>query len=330
MSPSTGRRWEVRERHLALAVLLLVPAAFASLFVGAGELSPLDLLRADSGAALLLLESRLPRLLAILLAGTAMSVAGLVMMHITRNRFVSPSTAGTTESAVLGVFVATAFLGAESVMVKMVVALGFALLGTLFFLWVLRRLTFADVIVVPLVGIMLGGVITAVTTFFAYRADLLQSLSAWTNGDFSSVLRGRYELLWLTAAVTVGCYLYANRFTVAGVGRDFAVNLGVHYDRVVNLGLFLVSATTAAVVVTVGNIPFIGLVVPNLVTLLLGDNLRRVLPVTALAGAAFVLACDVVGRVVRHPYEIPVETVAGVVGSVVFLLLVLRVRRVAG
>ncbi|RKT54417.1 ABC transporter permease [Saccharothrix australiensis] len=330
MSRSTGRRREVRGRHLALAVLLLVPAALASLFVGAGELSPLDLLRADSGAALLLLESRLPRLLAILLAGTAMSVAGLVMMHITRNRFVSPSTAGTTESAVLGVFVATVFLGAESVMVKMVVALLFALLGTLFFLWVLRKLTFADVVVVPLVGIMLGGVITAVTTFFAYRADLLQSLSAWTNGDFSSVLRGRYELLWLTAAVTVGCYFYANRFTVAGVGRDFAVNLGVHYDRVVNLGLLLVSATTAAVVVTVGNIPFLGLVVPNLVTLVLGDNLRRVLPVTALAGAAFVLACDVVGRVVRHPHEIPVETVAGVVGSVVFLLLVLRVRRVAG
>ncbi|GAA1344822.1 ABC transporter permease [Saccharothrix algeriensis] len=326
MSPTTGRRREVRGRHVALAGALLVPAAFASLFVGVGELSPLGLLRADSGAALLFLESRLPRLLAILLAGTAMSVAGLVMMHITRNRFVSPSTAGTTESAVFGVFVATAFLGAESVLVKMAVALGFALLGTLFFLWVLRRLTFADVMVVPLVGIMLGGVISAATTFFAYRADLLQSLSAWMNGDFSSVLRGRYELLWVAAAVTVACYLYADRFTVAGVGRDFAVNLGVHYDRVVNLGLLLVSATTAAVVVTVGNIPFIGLVVPNLVTMLLGDNLRRVLPVTALAGAAFVLACDVIGRVVRHPYEIPVETVAGVVGSVLFVLLVLRAR----
>src|SRR5690606_36534534 len=267
------------------------------------------------------------RLLAILLAGSTLSVAGLVMMSLTRNRFVTPSTAGTAESASLGVLVATVFFGAEAVGVKMAVATVFALLGTGMFLILLRRLTFADIIVVPLVGIMFGGVISAVTTFFAYRFDLLQTLSAWTSGEFSGVLKGRYELLWITAAAALVGYLFADRFTLAGLGRDFAVNLGVHYDRVVTPGPVLESVLTAVVVVAARNIPYLGLDVPNLARPLLGPNLRRSLPVTALVGASFVLCCDVLGRTNRHPYEIPVETIAGVVGAGLFIFLVLRARR---
>ncbi|WP_007024454.1 ABC transporter permease [Saccharomonospora iraqiensis] len=317
----------VRPAHLVAATIGLVVAATGSLFVGVTELTPAGLLRGDDDQLLVLWESRLPRLLAVLLAGSALSVAGLIMMSLTRNRFVTPSTAGTAESAALGVLVATVFFGAESVGVKMLVATAFALAGTYVFVLILRRLTFADIIVVPLVGIMFGGVLGAVTTFFAYRADLLQTVTAWTSGEFSGVLQGRYELLWITGGLTVLGYLYADRFTLAGLGRDFAVNLGVRYDRVVTIGLVLVSAMTAVIVVTVGNIPFLGLVVPNLVTLLLGDNLRRVLPVTALGGAFFVLVCDVLGRTVRYPYEVPVETIAGVLGGGVFLALVLRARR---
>lgn len=319
-------RGGVRFRHLIAGGVLLLLTAFGSLFVGVADVTPWGLLHADPAEVRVFLASRVPRLLAILLAGTAISVAGLVMMNITRNRFVSPSTAGTAESASLGVLVATIFAGAEAVIVKMGVAVLFALAGTFCFLWLLRRMTFSDMLLVPLVGIMFGGVVNAVTTFFAYRADLLQTLATWTSGDFSGVLRGRYELLWLAGAVTVVGYLYADRFTVAGMGRGFAVNLGVAYDRVITTGLILVAVITAVVVVTVGDSPFLGLIVPNLVTLALGDNLRRVLPVTALAGAFFVLICDVIGRIIRFPYEIPVSTVVGVVGAGVFLALVFRNR----
>ncbi|WP_433540506.1 ABC transporter permease [Streptosporangium sandarakinum] len=325
--PSPGR---LRAWHLVAGAVLLAVLAAGSLLVGVGDLTPVGLFGGRPGDVRLLMESRLPRLLAVLLAGTATSVAGLVMMHITGNRFVSPSTTGTGESAAFGVLLATLFAGGEAVLVKMAMAVGCALLGTFFFVWILRRLTFRDMILVPLVGIMFGGVIGAATTFFAYRADLLQSLGAWTAGDFSGVLRGRYELLWVAGAVTALGYLYADRFTVAGMGRGFAVNLGVRYDRVVNTGLVLAAVITAVVVVTVGQIPFVSLVVPNLVTLALGDNLRHALPATALAGALLVLLCDVAGRLVRFPYEIPVSTVVGVVGSVLFLALLLRGGRRMG
>jgi len=325
--PSAGR---LRAWHLAAGAVLLTALAVASLFAGVGDVTPAGLLGGRDEDLHLLVESRLPRLLAVLLAGTAMSVAGLIMMHITGNRFVSPSTAGTTESATLGVLVATLFAGGEAVIVKMALAVACALLGTFVFMTILRRLTFRDMILVPLVGIMFGGVIGAATTFVAYRYDLLQTLGAWTSGDFSAVLRGRYELLWLAGGVTLLGYLYADRFTVAGMGRSFAINLGVRYDRVVNAGLVLASVITAVVVVTVGEIPFVSLIVPNLVTLALGDNLRYALPVTALAGAFFVLLCDVAGRLIRFPYEIPVSTVLGVVGSAIFLVLLLRGGRRMG
>ena len=320
------RRRGVQRRHVAAALVALVLAALASLFIGVSDLTPADLLDPDAAQARVLWTSRVPRLIAILLAGSAMAVAGLVMMHLTRNRFVSPQTAGTTEWVGLGIVVATLSFGGTSVFGKMTIGVAFALVGTAFFVWLLQRLVLTDVVVVPLVGILLGGVVSAVTTFLAYRFDLLQSVDVWMNGDFSGVLAGRYELLWLVLAATVVAYLWADRFSVAGMGESFAINLGVPYTRVVMVGLAISSVVTAIVVVSVGSIPFLGLVVPNLVTLAMGDNLRRVLPVTALTGAAFVLVCDVLARTIRYPYEVPVGMIGGVVGGVLFIWLLLRAR----
>ncbi|CAM3178403.1 iron chelate uptake ABC transporter family permease subunit [Prescottella defluvii] len=308
-----------------LALLLVL--AFGSLFVGVADISPLDLFRGDGEKIEVFLVSRVPRLIAILLAGAAMSVVGLIMQNLTRNRFVEPTTAGTVEWALLGVLVSTVVIGGQSVLGKMLIAIVFALVGTFLFMQLLKRVVFTDMIVIPLVGLMFGGVVMAVTTFFAYRLEMTQALNTWTTGDFSGILRGRYEVIWLVLAVIVVAYLYADRFTVAGMGEAFAKNLGLSYNAVVNVGMVIVAVTTAVVTVVVGAIPFLGLIVPNLVTMVFGDNLRRVLPVTAIAGALFVLVCDVVGRVIRYPYEIPVGTVASVVGAVVFIVLILRARR---
>lgn len=161
---------------------------------------------------LLFVESRVPRLAAILLSGSAMGVAGLMMQSLARNRFVAPSTAGTVDAAGFGILAATIWFAGASVLVKMTIAVVFALGRTALFLVLIQRLRYADIIVVPLMGIMLGGVIQAAATFLALRYDLLQSLSAWTNGDFSGVLRGRYELLYLVGGLTVIAYFGSVKF----------------------------------------------------------------------------------------------------------------------
>ena len=315
-----------------LSLLGLPLLAAVSLFVGVSDVSVASLLDPETSAQalLVLMQSRIPRTLALVLAGASLAVAGLIMQMIVRNRFVEPSTAGTVESASLGILAVMIFAPGLPVFAKMLVAAGFALAGTGLFLAVLRRVPLRSEFLVPLVGLMLGGVIDSLTTFVAYRYQLLQSLEAYTAGDFSAILGGRYELLWISFALAGLAYLAADRFTVAGLGSDFATGLGLNYGRVVGLGLLIVALVTATVVVTCGVVPFLGLVVPNLVRLTIGDNLRRTLPWVALAGAALVLACDILCRLVIAPYEMPIGTVMGVIGGSLFLVLLFRRRSHAG
>jgi iron complex transport system permease protein len=314
---------------LIAGTIITIALAIVSLFVGVSDVSLTSLLSGgfDGRPGEVLLISRIPRTLALILAGAAMAISGLVMQMVVRNRFVEPGTTGTSESAALGFLVVTLLAPGWPLMAKMVVAALFALGGTALFLRVLRAVPLRDVLLVPLVGIMLGGIVGSISAFIAYRTNLMGSLLAWNMGDFSGVIRGRYELLWIGLVGCVIAYIAADRFTVAGMGKDFTTNLGLNYRRVMVLGLVIVSVVSAVVLVSVGSIPFLGLIVPNLVSMLVGDNMRRTVPWVAIGGAGMVLACDIVGRLIRYPYEIPISVVMGVVGAVLFLYLLLRTPR---
>ena len=301
-----------------LAVLVML-----SLFVGVIDI-PFRRVLSDAGALELLLISRLPRTLAALLAGSGLAIGGLIMQTLARNSYVEPSTAGTAQSAELGVLLVTLLWPSANLLIKSIVATTTALLGTSVFLMTAHRLPPTQPFLVPLFGIVYGGVIGATVTFVAWQADLLQYLSVWTNGDFSGVLRGRYELLWAAAAMLVVAWMIADRLTIMAMGRDASIGLGIDYSRMLQLGLVIVSVLSALSTVIVGMIPFVGLVVPNIVSRLMGDNLRGTLPVVAMSGAILVLGCDILGRLIRYPYEIPVGTVMGCVGGVVFLWLLFR------
>lgn len=331
---SPGASGRANSRRLAAAGALVLVLAVVSTFVGVLDVTPWSLgnqlLTGDLdgfwGSVEIIAVSRFPRTASVVLAGLALSVAGLIMQLMVRNKFVEPSTVGTVESAQAGLLVVTLLLPSAPLLLKMGSASVFAVAGTALFLLVLQRIPLRSTLLVPLVGIMLGNVIASVTTFFAYRFDLLQTLNAWMLGDFSGVLRGRYELLWLVLVLTVVGYVAADRFTVAGMGHEFTTNLGIDHRKVMALGMTLVALISAVVVVTVGSIPFLGLVVPNLVSMLVGDNSRRTVPWVAVLGAGFVLACDIVARVIRYPYEIPVGTVVAVVGGALFLTMLLKGR----
>ncbi|AST96905.1 MULTISPECIES: ABC transporter permease [Shouchella] len=305
---------------------LLLILSFASLFIGVQDISPLDLFRLDDEDVQTLVISRIPRLLSVLIVGVSLSVCGLIMQQLTQNKFVSPTTAGTMDWARLGILVAVVVFTQASTLQRMFIAFLFALFGTFLFMKILERIRFKNVVFVPLVGLMLGSVVNSITTFLAYRYDLVQSLSSWMQGSFSLVLKGRYEILYIGIPLVVIAFLFANRFTVAGMGKDFSTNLGLNYNQIMNIGLFIVAMITATIVVTIGSIPFLGLVIPNIVSIIRGDNLKNSLPHTALLGAIFLLACDILGRVLIYPYEIPIGLVVGVVGSAIFLYLLLRRR----
>jgi iron complex transport system permease protein len=291
-----------------------------SLFVGVYDLG------ADAHGAEMLWITRVPRTLALVLAGCAMAVSGLVMQLLTQNRFVEPTTTGTAEWAALGLLLTVLLVPGADLSTRMIVASASAFLGTLVFLAILRRVVLRTSLVVPLIGIMLGAVVSAFTTYLAVEANLLQMLGTWFMGSFTSVVRGRYEVLWVVGIVVVLVALLADRLTVASLGKDVATSLGVDYDRVLLLGTALVACATGVTTVVVGFLPFLGLIVPNLVSRWRGDDLRSNLPWVCLGGVAIIVACDIVGRVVRMPFEIPVSMILGVVGSAVFIVLLLRQR----
>lgn len=311
----------MKKRYLFIALILL---SFLSLFVGVSSIKPTDLLDFGSEKTEIFLISRVPRLVAILLAGAGMSIAGLIMQQLSRNKFVSPTTAGTLDATRLGILVSMLLFTNASTIEKMIVAFAFALAGTLLFMKILDRIKFKDAIFIPLVGLMFGNILSSITTFFAYKSNVIQNMAAWLQGDFSMIMKGRYELLYISIPVLIITYLYANRFTVAGMGEDFSKNLGLAYKRIVNIGLILVALVTTTVILTVGMIPFLGLIIPNIVSIFHGDHLKKTLPHTALLGAIFLLICDILGRVLIYPYEISISLMVGVIGSGIFLYLLFR------
>lgn len=321
MASRTNTRAAVVAPWATAAALLTL--GLVSLSIGAADFSLWQIFT-NAEARELFFISRGPRTMALVLTGAAMAVAGLIMQHLARNRFVSPTTAGTVESATLGVVVSLIWFSSAPLMAKVAVATVFALAGSTVFVLLIRGLHLKDLMLVPLVGLLLGGVMAAIAEFLAYRNNMTQSISAWFTGDFSGVIRGRYETLYLVGIAVVLAYLFAHQLMAASMGRSFAINLGVNYARTLAIGMALASFVTAVVVATVGAVPFLGLIVPNIITLLMGDNLRRILPTTAIAGAVLVLVCDIIGRLVIFPYEIPVGTIVGVLGAGVFLVLILR------
>lgn len=305
-------------------IILLIALSIISIFLGVKEVSISDIFQLNEEEVRIILLSRIPRLVSIIVAGMGMSISGLIMQQISHNKFVSPTTAATVDSAKLGILVSLILFTSSSPFIKMIIAFIFALAGTFLFMEILKKVKFKNAIFIPLIGLMLGNVIDSVTTFIAYKFDLIQNISSWLQGDFSMVIKGRYELLYISIPFLVISFLYANKFTVAGMGEDFSSNLGLNYRKVVNLGIIIVSLISSVVIITVGRIPFLGLIIPNLVKVFLGDNMKKNIGYTALLGAVFLLACDILGRIIIYPYEISISLTVGVIGSFIFLYLILR------
>lgn len=321
IAPRAATKGRLFTPALLLGILGVAVLIVLSLFTGV-----YDIFGSEDGAEMFAI-TRIPRTIALVLAGAAMAMCGLVMQLLTQNRFVEPTTTGTTEWAGLGLLTVMILLPGASILTRMGGAIIAAFIGTLIFFLFLRRVSLRSSLIVPIVGIMLGAVVGAISTFVALQTNMLQSIGIWFAGSFTSVLRGQYELLWIVAAVGVAVFLTADRLTVAGLGEEFATNVGLNYKRIMLIGTILIAIATGVVTVIVGNLPFLGLIVPNVVSMFRGDDLRSNLPWVCLLGIAIVTVCDLIGRTIIMPFEIPVSLILGVVGSVVFIGMLLRQRR---
>lgn len=322
--------FDITKKHLSTIILgtSLLILSILSLFTGVIDIDLNTLLSVGDGMELkIFLLSRIPRLLAILCTGAGMSVSGLIMQQLCMNKFVSPSTGATIQSAQFGILLSLVWIPAVGLWGRVLLAFTMSILGTWVFVWFVQKIQYKNAVLVPLIGIMFGNVLGGITSFIAYKFEVTQQLSTYFVGSFALIIKGNYELVWLAVPLVIIAFIFANYFNIAGIGKEFSQNLGVNYKQVLFFGLTISSMITASVVTIVGQISYIGLIIPNIVVMFKGDKIKGTLIDTALLGALFVLICDMIARSVIMPYELPIELIVGIIGSVMFIaMLIYKLR----
>lgn len=308
----------------SLLVLLTIILSYFSLKIGVEDMSFQEIFDKDSLSHLLFFTTRLPRTISIVIAGFGIAISGLIFQQISRNKFVSPTTSGSVSGAQLGIAIMIAFVPTKSTSLMMVFAFVSSLVVSFIFMGILKRLKFKELVYVPLLGLMLSSLVSSVTTFIAYKYNFLQVLQGWFYGSFSLVTSGRYEMLYLIIIPVLLAFVYAKAFTIASVGESFATNLGLNYDRIVQIGILITSVVSACIVVVVGSVPFLGLVVPNIVAMYAGDHLEKNILDVGLLGINMLLISDLLSRLLIYPYELPIAMIVGVFGTGFFLVTLIR------
>ncbi|NLL80948.1 MAG: iron chelate uptake ABC transporter family permease subunit [Tissierellia bacterium] len=319
--PQVYNKNRIWTKSFILAIMLVIILAIISLFTGA-----YDIREQEDGMRMFFI-TRVPRTAALMLTGAAMSMSGLVMQLITQNRLVEPTTTGTIEWAGLGLIFVYLLFPAPTLVERMTGAIIFSFIGTMVFFLFLRKIKLRSSLIVPIIGMMLGAVISAVSTFIGLTFQMTQNIETWFVGSFASVQIGRYEYLWLIVIVTIFIFIYADRLTLAGLGEDVATSLGVNYNRILIIGTGLISLAVGIVAAVIGSLPFLGLIVPNIVSMYRGDDLRSNLPWVCLLGMGTITLTDIISRTIIKPFEVPVSLILGTVGAVVFIVILLRQRR---
>ncbi|MGC9472221.1 MAG: FecCD family ABC transporter permease [Bacteroidales bacterium] len=333
-----------KSRFLWLVAFLILLLALAGLDLGPSDMGLQDGIRSllsgeNATHRSILLQLRLPRVLAAILAGVALSVSGVVMQSVLRNPLGSPFTLGISNAAAFGAAFAVIILGAgnmQSNSSDAVLIVNPYLVTLSAFLWSLlacflillvarkRGATPENMI---LAGIIASSLFTALTTGLQYVADdvELAAIVFWTFGDLS---KGGWRELLLQTVILVPAmvYFYRNRWNYNALdsGDETARSLGVNSYRLRLTGLVMASLATAAVVSFYGIIAFVGLVIPHMVRRLIGSDQRFLLPGAAMTGAAFMIGCDILARTVISPMVLPVGILTSLVGAPLFIFLLVK------
>ncbi|MBM0224986.1 iron ABC transporter permease [Micromonospora sp. ATA51] len=324
------RRTARRLAGLALSLLLLAVVAGLSIAVGAKQLSPAEvwhgLLRPDSPEYAVVHRMRLPRTLLGLVAGAALGVAGAVTQTLTRNPLADPGLLGINAGASAAVATATAVLGVASG------DIWYALLGAAVVtvaVYAVGGGRGATPTRLALAGAALNAVLYSyVSAVMLLDAASLERLRFWTVGSLAGARDDTVpRVLPFVAVGLLVALVSARPLDALALGDDSARTLGARPGAIRAAAIVAVTLLCGAATSACGPLVFVGLLVPHLVRALTGPDLRWSLPYCAVLAPVLLLAADLTGRVLGRPGELPVGTVTGVLGGLLFLHLVHRGAR---
>jgi iron complex transport system permease protein len=329
---------------LGVLVLSLGLGVLAAAAVGAVHVPFYSLVRSVSGHGTLtadekviLFSIRLPRILASVLVGGALSVSGLLFQGLFRNPLADPYVIGSSGGAVMGASIAVFLLPPVSVA-------GFSAAAVLAFVGAVCSISLVYLLAsvngrTPIVTLLLAGF--AVSTMLSYSSYFLEVLdrdfgtglrvlASWLHGTIAEPTWP--QLAIVTAMLLLGlagCVPLMRSLNTLALGEEYAAHLGIHVQRTRMAVIVVGSVLTAAAVSLGGLIGFLGLIVPHIARIVLGPDHVRLLPATALGGALLLLAADTVARTAIAPAELPVGVLTAFIGGPFFLYLIRRAKQEA-
>ena len=331
---------------LALLVLVLAGAMLLCICVGSVSISPADTLRVllcallrrpmpEGVSANIILNVRLPRVVNVALVGAALSLCGAAMQGLLRNPLADGSTLGVSSGASLGAVLALALgvtLTGTAFGGTMLLAMVFAFLSLMLILALAyaldRSLATNSIILIGVIFSMFAS--SVMSLIISFSGDKLRSITFWTMGSLSGTGFAHARVLAAALLVCGAVVLaHARELNAMAIGEDDARHVGVNVRRVKLTLMIAVSVLIGVCVSVGGTIGFVGLVVPHMARMIVGPNHGRLLPASMLAGAIFLLLCDLIARTLLRPIELSIGVVTSLVGAVAFVLIFYRTRRAA-
>ena len=337
-----------KKRFITIMTLAsaLIVFAIASIFIGSSHLSFIDGLKGlfglgDNTSNVIVQNIRLPRIIAAILAGIALSISGVIMQTISNNVMASPSTLGVSNAAVLGANIAIIILGGGVIAVNggninisnpyfvSGIAFIFAFISIILVLGLSRINKFNNATTV-LIGVTFGTFCTGVTTLLQYFASdtTLSTAVYWSFGDLG---RASYLddliILVVTVISLIFFLIYSYRYNAMLLGEDTASTLGINLNAFRFISLLLASLLTAVCVSLLGIIGFIGLIIPQISRKLVGNNHTHLLITSSLLGAVVLLISDIISRILLNGFSLPVGAITSIIGAPIFIVMLIVSRR---
>ncbi|MCM3600001.1 iron ABC transporter permease [Robertmurraya korlensis] len=273
---------------------------------------------------LILQEIRLPREVAAIVVGAALSVSGAIMQGMTRNPLADPGLLGLTAGANAGLAITIALLPAANYYGIMLACFIGAAVGALlvFGISAVKKGGFSPFRIV-LAGSAISAFLFAISEGIAIFFKISKDVSMWTAGGVIGTTWGQLQIVvpFIIIGILLSIFL-SRQLTILSLNEEVAVGLGQNTTRVKAILFVIVIVLAGAAVALAGNLAFVGLLVPHIVRAIVGTDYRFILPMSTILGGTFMLLADTIGRTLNSPYETPVAAIVAMIGLPFFLFII--------
>ncbi|MBH1941380.1 iron ABC transporter permease [Mobilitalea sibirica] len=314
---------------LILAIIFFIGSFLAAMVFGAADISINDVWLAlttnsTKDSVLILKEIRLPREIAAIFVGAALGVSGAVMQGLTKNPLADPGLLGLTAGANAALAITIVFFSTANYLTIMIACFIGAGIGAILVIGTgsIRRGGFSPLRIV-LAGAAVSTFLQAIAEGIGIYFKISKEVSMWTSGGLLGTSWEQLRLIvpFIVIGILISLML-SRQLTILSLSEEVAVGLGQKTTKIKLILFFVTILLAGASVALVGNMAFIGLIIPHIVRAIVGTDYRFILPMSGVLGASFLLLADTLGRTINAPYETPVAAIVSMLGFPFFLYIV--------